>query len=70
LLYESWPVYLRHRKHAHSTGSPSCASADVEIAANQPVELKIDKTKNGQRIIQRDTILLAPGARYDQQITY
>lgn len=54
----------------YSPGRPTTATADVEIAANQPVELKVDKTKGGQRSIQRDTIQLTPGARYVHRITY
>lgn len=55
----------------YSTRSPGGVSAiDLEVAANQPVELRVDKYKNGQRIIEHDTINLAPGAHYTQHITY
>lgn len=51
------------------SGTPA-TSADVVIGANQPVELAVDKTKNGVRTIQRDTIRLAAGAHYSHQVTY
>jgi hypothetical protein len=42
----------------------------IEVAANQPVDLKAYKTVNGQRIETHDTVRIAPGATYVHRVTY
>ncbi|MBF9140531.1 hypothetical protein [Hymenobacter properus] len=45
-------------------------SGNIEVAANQPVDLKSFKTVNGQLVVAHDTVRLAPGATYVHRVTY
>ncbi|WP_216688769.1 hypothetical protein [Hymenobacter siberiensis] len=44
--------------------------SDIEVAANQPVDLKTYKQVNGQLVTVHDTVRLAPGATYEHRVTY
>lgn len=45
-------------------------TADIAVAANQPVDLQTDRMKDGKRIITHDTVRVAPGATYVHRVTY
>lgn len=51
-------------------GADTMPLADIEVAANQPVDLQTDKVRNGVRIITHDTIRLQPGATYVHRVSY
>lgn len=74
--FDNGPIYGIGRfgyNSVYTLYSPSGGTAsagDAEVAANQPVELKVVKMKNGVQTTQRDTIRLAPNEVYNQQITY
>jgi hypothetical protein len=44
--------------------------SDIQVAANQPVDLKTYKRVNGQLMTMHDTVTLAPGTTYVHRVTY